>query len=191
MRVQQVRLIYFKASGKYYSEAILNLTKEEIEGSYYTIGDRIRELSTQKSLPGIVGDWLGENENGFTVVMPMEPDNPNTVGYPVLVKNQQNQETFTSNDAFTPGAVHEVSPKEKTKHIAKVYLFKQHGKYDIKYEMPLDSECITENVALTYKISDMYCSKYPNRSGYAMFSCPETLYGCPHLILPSINSCLD
>ncbi|OKH47626.1 hypothetical protein NIES2101_23165 [Calothrix sp. HK-06] len=183
MRVQQVRLTYFKASGKYYSDAILNLTKEEIEGSYYTIGDRIRGLSQQKSLPGINGDWLGENENGFTVVMPIEPDSPETVGYPVLVKHRKNQETFTNNNAFTPGAT--------TKHLTKVYLFKRHGKYDVEYNMPLDSECLSESVMLTYKVSDMYCSKYPDRYGYAMFLCPETLYGCPHLILPSINPCLD
>lgn len=183
MQAQQVKLIYFKASGKYYSDAILNLTKEEIGGSYYTIGDRIRKLSEQKSLPEINGDWLGSEVNGFAVVMPIEPDNPNTVGYPVLVKAYKNEETFTSNNAFIPGS--------KTKHIAKVYLFKQHGKYDIEYDMPLDSEVITENVALTYKISDMYCSEYPDRYGYAMFLCPDTLHGCSHLILPSINPCLD
>lgn len=183
MKTQQVKLIYFKASGKYYTDDLLDLTPEEVNGHFYNIGDRVRSLSEQENLPGINGDWLGEEENGFAVVMPIKSDDPNTVGYPVLVKHRQNRETFTTNDVFIPGA--------KTKHIAKVFLFKQRGKYDIEYDMPLDSECLSESVMLTYKVSDMYCSKYPDRYGYAMFLCPDTLHGCPHLILPSINPCTD
>ncbi|BDA76101.1 hypothetical protein CAL7716_102670 (plasmid) [Calothrix sp. PCC 7716] len=179
----EVQLIYFKASGKYYSDALLELTHEEKNGYYFNLGDRIRKLSEQKSLPGIIGDWLGSEENGFAVVFPVEVEGEYHIGFPILVKKYNNKETLINNKSFTPGA--------KTNHIMKVRTFKQHGKFDDVYDMPLDSECISEGVALTYKISNMFCSNYPKRRGYIMVECPETLSGCPHLILPSINPCDD
>lgn len=41
----EAKIIYFKESGKFYSSAILPLTKEEKEGEYYEIRDRVKYLS--------------------------------------------------------------------------------------------------------------------------------------------------
>lgn len=174
--MQQVKIIYFKASGKYYSEALFHLVKEELEGEYYNIGDRIRKLSEQKSLPGIVGDWLNE-DNGFAVVMLLEPEEPETRGWPVLVKSTYNSCVSLNIGSYIAGA--------DTNYNAKTYSFKQHGKYDVEGFLTLDENCISEGVALTHKINDKICSEYMKRSGYIMVMPPDDLSGCPHLILPN------
>lgn len=92
----QAQLIYFKDSGKFYADDTIPLTESECNGEYYNIGDRLRQLSKQKQLPGITGDWL--SENGFIVVLQED------IGWPVLVKHPSNQYRIAPrNCSHTPG----------------------------------------------------------------------------------------
>jgi hypothetical protein len=88
MSKYHARLIYFKSTGKYYDEAKLEILSEEIVknghcdksdlASMWLIADRVKNLSTEKALPGVTGDWLSE---GYIFI-----DVPE-IGYPVLLKN--------------------------------------------------------------------------------------------------------
>lgn len=76
-------IIYFKASGKFYTDVTLELLPEELtkDGKcalMFTIVDRIKNLSQDKQLPGINCDWLKEEGYIFVTV----PD----LGYPCLIK---------------------------------------------------------------------------------------------------------
>lgn len=78
------KIIYFKPSGKYYSEAELPLLPDEIANDgtlavMYKVSDRIGELSKQRELPDLSGDWLGENGYIFVTV--------EDIGYPCLIHN--------------------------------------------------------------------------------------------------------
>lgn len=83
----EAQLTYFKESGKFYTNRIIQLTKEEENGQYFNIGDRIIKLSANKQLPDVTGDWLGEN--GFIVVLQED------IGWPVLVKYPSNIEPLS------------------------------------------------------------------------------------------------
>ncbi|MBW4513049.1 MAG: hypothetical protein KME64_42205 [Scytonematopsis contorta HA4267-MV1] len=82
------RLIYFKNSGKYYSESKLEILSSEVQkhrhcdngdlAIMFVIVERIRKLSEEKQLPGLNCNWLNE---GYIFV-----DLPD-IGYPVLIKN--------------------------------------------------------------------------------------------------------
>jgi hypothetical protein len=79
----QANIIYFKTSGKFYTNATLELLSEELteDGKYalmFMIVDRIKSLSQNKQLPSINSDWL--KEDGFIFVT--VPD----FGYPCLIK---------------------------------------------------------------------------------------------------------
>lgn len=82
------KLIYFKTSGKYYEESKLPLLSDEIANDgtlavMFKVSDRIRELSKQRKLPGLSGDWIGENGYIFVTV--------EDIGYPCLIHNYKPQ----------------------------------------------------------------------------------------------------
>ncbi len=77
----QAELTYFKESGKYYTDGNLQILPEEIndEGNLclmFKLVDRVKELSTNKELPGVGGNWLKE---GHILI-----DVPE-IGYPHLI----------------------------------------------------------------------------------------------------------
>ncbi len=169
--IMQAQLIYFKDSGKFYADDTIPLTESECNGEYYNIGPRLRQLSIQKQLPGITGDWLGED--GFIVVLQED------IGWPVLVKHPSNQcRIAPRNCSHTPG--------EETQHNIKIITFKQHGKYDTEETINLDESCIRNRVALTHVIADKVYQTHEHRGCYTLIcSPPDELSGCPHLLLPT------
>jgi hypothetical protein len=135
----QAKLVYFKESGKYYSDAVIELTSLECNGQYFSIGDRIRSLSSKQQLPGITSDWLTK-ENGFIVVLQED------IGYPVLVKHPSNEQKASNcNFRHVSGT--------KTNHCIKLLTFKLHGKYNTEETMILDESCISNGVALIHAIA--------------------------------------
>lgn len=62
----EVKLTYFKESGKYYTEGNYITQKKEI----FEIHDEVREMKAKRSLPGITG-----NELTVHVDIPGHPDN--------------------------------------------------------------------------------------------------------------------
>lgn len=79
----KANIIYFKASGKFYTDAKLELLPEELteDGKcalMFMIVDRIKSLSQEKQLPSINSDWFKEEGYIFVNV----PD----LGYPCLIK---------------------------------------------------------------------------------------------------------
>ncbi|NJN07510.1 MAG: hypothetical protein HC815_05785 [Richelia sp. RM1_1_1] len=166
------QLVYFKETGKFYCEDVLPLTKEEeYKGQYFDIGDRIRNLSESKQLPGMTGNWLGEN--GFIVVLQED------IGWPVLVKHPSNNRT-----ALERNRQHQ-SGKE-TNHKVKLFSFKQHGKFNIEEYITLDENCILNDVAMVDSIVNKVCNQKVKRGYYYMICAPDDeLSGCTHLLLPT------
>lgn len=165
------QLIYFKETGKFYCEGVLTLTKEEEhEGQYYHIRDRVRDLSSNKKLPGITGDWVGQN--GFIVVLQKD------IGWPILVKHPSNQQIADKCDR------QHQSGKE-TSHTVELISFKQHGKYNDTENLILDDNCIRNGVAMVHNIVNKVCVQRKRRGYYYMICLPKELSGCPHLLLPT------
>lgn len=164
----EAQLTYFKESGKFYANGILQLTEEEENGQYFNIGDRIRKLSTNKQLPDITGDWLGEN--GFIVVLQED------IGWPVLVKYSSNNQTIPA-----PNTQHEAG--KGTNHRIKLISFKSSGKFYLEEYITLDENCIYNNNLMI----DSIINKVSKENGfYYMICAPDNeLSGCPHLILPT------
>jgi hypothetical protein len=167
----EAQLIYFKSSGKFYADDTIPLTEAECNGEYYNIGDRLRQLSHNKELPCITGDWLGEH--GFIVAL------QENIGWPVLVKHPLNQyRNICKNCSYIPG--------KETQHNIKIITFKQHGKYDTEETINLDESCISNGVALTHVIADKVYQTHQRRGCYTLIcSPPDELSGCPHLLLPT------
>lgn len=165
----EAQLTYFKESGKFYTNRIIQLTKEEENGQYFNIGDRIIKLSANKQLPDVTGDWLGEN--GFIVVLQED------IGWPVLVKYASNNQTIPAPDT-------EYQLGSKTNHKIRLISFKQHGKYNIEEFIYLDENCIRNGVAF---IDEIVKQVGKREDGFYYMICSPTdgLSGCPHLILPS------
>ena len=165
----QAQLIYFKESGKFYTESTLELTEQEKNGYYFEISDRVRLLSAKQQLPGITLDWLAEN--GFIVILNED------VGWPILIKHPSNNETI-------PPRHTKYQPGKNTNHKIRLISFKQHGKFNIEEFITLDENCIHNGVAM---IDDIVSKIGTKESGfYHMICAPESeLSGCPHLILPT------
>ncbi len=86
MDTYYARLVYFKSSGKYYTEAKLELLPEEIKKGetkeadlalMYMVSDRVKSLAVLKNLPGISSNW---HEEGYIYIDCTE------IGYPVLLQ---------------------------------------------------------------------------------------------------------
>lgn len=167
----EAQLIYFDELGIYQGDAILQLTERERNGQYYNIDERIKYLSSKKSLPGIAGDILGDNN--FVVVLQED------VGYPILVKN----ESININKKRWKITSHQYA--DDTKHIQTIYRFKENGKFYSEEKVILSEYCVIDNKALTYEIIDQVLEKYPNTDGYIMICPPpDGLEGVPYLITP-------
>ena len=165
----QAQLIYFKESGKFYTESTLELKEQEKNSRYFEISDRIRLLSAKQQLPGITNDWLAQN--GFIVVL------QENIGWPILIKHPSNNKTI-------PAPKTNYQPGKETKHKIKLISFKQHGKYNIEEFITLDEKCIYNNVAIVHEIVDKISAK--ENGFYYMICAPDDeLSGCPHLILPT------
>lgn len=164
----KAKLIYFKESGKFYSNGSIELTKAEENGQYFNIGDRIRNLSATNQLPNVTGDWLAEN--GFIVVLQED------IGWPVLVK-------YIHNNLTIPARNTQYEAGKDTNHKIKIFSFKPSGKFYLEEYITLDENCIYDSVAMIDRIVD----KVSKESGFYYMICApdDELSGCPHLILPA------
>lgn len=167
----EAQLLYFDEFGCHQGGAILQLTESEKNGQYYNIDERIKYLSSKKSLPGIAGDIL--EDNNFIVVLQED------VGYPILVKNE-------SIINKKPWKITSHQYADDTEHIQTIYRFKESGKFYSEEKLILSEYCISvDGKALTYEIIDQVLEKYPNPDGYIMIcSPPDNLEGVPYLITP-------
>ena len=167
----EAKLIYFKENGKFYSEGILHLTKEEECGQYYNIGDRVRLLSAKEQLPDVTNDWLANN--GFIVIL------QDDIGWPILIKHPSNNKTILArNTKYQPG--------KEISHKITLFSFKEHGKYNIEEHLTLDNNCIRNGIAMVDNIVNKVCSQKKKRGYYYMICAPDDeLSGCPHLLLPT------
>lgn len=165
------QIVYFKESGKFYTSDILELTKEEEhKRQYFNIGDRVINLSSNKQLPGIIGDWLGEN--GFAIILQED------IGWPMLAKHPSNYLTVPASDR-------QYQPGKETVHKVELISFKEHGKYNDTENINLDESCIHNGVAVVDRIVDKVSSQKKRRGYYYLICEPKTLSGCPHLLLPT------
>ncbi|MBD2772149.1 hypothetical protein [Iningainema tapete] len=193
----KIRLIYFKNSGKFYTNGNLDLLPEEISTDgklalMWKISQRVKQLSISKKLPAVNSNWL-ENECFIMVDVPR-------MGYPCLLLPSNKEKLFSTNSTQYKPVKTQKSSEKELPSIRLIY-FREYGKFDDEatLEMLPSDKSDDGKVALIYNICDRIeflneQGKLPGRSskwlynnGYIMVEIPDAkISSCPHLILPRI-----